>query len=75
MEDEAGRIRRKGRAGLVVAAVCVTVLGLGGPIMIAVQDDPSPVLPFYPVLWAIAIGGILYWLSAFRRAMRKAREE
>jgi hypothetical protein len=73
--EEAARIRRRGRAGLGVAAVAITGLGLGGPVMIATTGDPSPVLPYYPFGWAVAIGGIGYWLASWRAAFRKARED
>ena len=73
-EQEAAAIRRRGRIGLALTAVMITLLGLGGPVMIAVSGDPSPVLPYYPVGWAVAIGGVIYWLTAWRAARRRARE-
>jgi hypothetical protein len=75
MAEEAARIRRRGRAGLAVAAVAIAALGLGGPLMIAATGDPTPVLPYYPFGWAVAIGGLAWWLASWRAAFRKAREE
>ncbi len=69
-EDEARRTRARGAAGLAVSAVAITALGLGGPLMLVATGDPSPVLPYYPFGWAIAIGGWLYWLRSWRAATR-----
>ena len=75
MEEEHRRLRRRGRIGLIVTAAMITLLGLGGPIAIAVAGDPSPILAYYPVGWAVAIGGILYWLRAFRAAGKEERRK
>ncbi|SEA14817.1 hypothetical protein [Rubrimonas cliftonensis] len=72
-EAEAKRVRARGMAGLGVAAVAIAALGLGGPAMLAATGDPSPVLPYYPFGWAIAIGGWLYWLRSWRAARRSER--
>jgi hypothetical protein len=69
-EAEARRMRASGRVGLLVAATMITLLGLGGPVMLAVTGDPSPVLPYYPFGWAAAIGGWLWWLRAWRAGRR-----
>lgn len=71
--DKARRLRARGLIGLGVAAVAITGLGLAGPLMLVATGDPSPVLPYYPLGWAAAIGGWLYWLFAWRAAGRLAR--
>ena len=65
-------MRARGLLGLAVAAVAITGLGLGGPLMLVATGDPSPVLPYYPFGWAVAIGGWLYWLLSWRAAGRAA---
>jgi hypothetical protein len=54
--------RRRGRAALALAAFIVSLLGLGGPVMLATTGDASGVLPWYPLGWAAAILSFLYWL-------------
>lgn len=73
-DEQARRIRARGLLGLLVAAVAISALGLGGPLMLVATGDPSPVLPWYPLGWAIAIGGWLYWLWSWRAA-KKGRED
>jgi 4-amino-4-deoxy-L-arabinose transferase-like glycosyltransferase len=70
-EAELRAARRRGRIGLGVAAVAISVLGLAGPVMLAVTGDPSPVLPYYPLGWVIAIAGWLVWLTSWRRVRRQ----
>jgi len=41
--------------------------------MLVATGDPSPVLPYYPFGWAVAIGGWLYWLFMWRSAGRMVR--
>lgn len=69
-ETDARARRRKGLAGLCVAALAVAGMGLGGPLMLVATGDPSPALPYYPLGWAAAIGGWLYWLRCWRAATR-----
>lgn len=69
-DDELRAVRRRGRIGLLVAAAAISALGLGGPVMLVATGDPSPVLPYYPFGWAVAIGGWLFWLTCWRRARR-----
>lgn len=69
-EAEAARVRARGRVGLGVAATSISVLGLAGPLMLLTTGDASPVAPFYPFGWLIAIGGLVYWLRAWRAATR-----
>ena len=71
-EEKARRLRARGLIGLAVAAVAISALGLGGPLMLVATGDPSPVLPYYPFGWALAIGGWLYWLLSWRAAGRAA---
>jgi len=71
-EEKARRLRARGLIGLAVAAVAISALGLGGPLMLVATGDPSPVLPYYPLGWAVAIGGWLYWLLSWRAAGRAA---
>ncbi len=59
-------IRRRGRIALGTAAVAITALSLGGPLMLVLTGDPSPLLPYYPLGWAIAIASWLYWLRCWR---------
>jgi hypothetical protein len=74
-EDEARRAKRSGMTGLMIAAVAITFLGLAGPLMLALQGDAEGVLGFYPVGWAIAIGGWLWWLRSRRAARGGERRE
>ncbi len=71
--EKARRMRARGLLGLAAAAVAITGLGLGGPLMLVATGDPSPVLPYYPLGWAVAIGGWLYWLFMWRSAGRMVR--
>lgn len=74
MDDDAARaarIKRRGTLALLLAAAMVSVLGLAGPLMLATTGDPAPVLAWYPLGWAIAIGAGLYWLSAWRASRRR----
>lgn len=69
-EAEAKRLRARGLVGLGIAGVAIAALGLGGPLMLVAIGDPSPVLPYYPFGWAVAIGGWLWWLRAWRASRR-----
>lgn len=69
-EARAAVLRRRGAVGLGVAAAAVSALGLTGPLLLATTGDPSPALPFYPLGWAVALGGWLYWLRSWRAGRR-----
>lgn len=65
------------RMGLAVAAVAFTVIGLAGPLMLAMGIDPRPYAWIIAPLWVVVIGGVLAWLRGFLRrldAARKARD-
>jgi hypothetical protein len=69
-EVEARAIRKRGGVALALAAIAFAFLGLAGPIALATGRDLSAVLPWYPVGWALAAAGWLYWLRCVRRAGR-----
>lgn len=70
MDDKARRIKRRGALALGVAAVMISALGLGGPLMLATTGDAEPLLAWYPLGWAIAIGALLVWLRSWRASHR-----
>ncbi len=74
MAKKAERIKRRGTIALVIAAIMISALGLAGPLMLAITGDPSPVLPYYPFGWAIAIGAWLVWLFSWRASRAASRE-
>jgi hypothetical protein len=61
------------RAGLGVAAVAFTVIGLAGPLMLAIGIDPRPYAWIIAPLWVVVIGGVLVWLRGFLRRLDAAR--
>lgn len=72
MDRDERRARRRGAAGLVVAAVAFTVIALAGPLMLAWDMPLDPLIPFVPVLWAIVIVGYVVWFRTWAR-MRRGR--
>ncbi|MGF1660458.1 MAG: hypothetical protein ACFCUS_13605 [Rubrimonas sp.] len=70
MDERARRLKRRGGIALGVAAVMISALGLAGPLMLATTGDPEPVLAWYPLGWAVAIGAILVWLRSWRASHR-----
>ena len=61
------------RAGLGVAAVAFTVIGLAGPLMLAIGIDPTPYAWLIAPLWVVVIGGVLVWLRGFLRRLDASR--
>jgi hypothetical protein len=70
-DHEIRRAKARGGVALVVAAATISVLGLAGPVFLALGRDPDVLWPIYVVGWPLAIAAWLYWLRCWRARTRR----
>jgi hypothetical protein len=77
MKEDSTRaaIMRRGKRGLLVAATAITVISLWGPLALAAGGGFGVALSFAPLLWLVAIGGLLVWFRSYRSLKRPRHAE
>jgi hypothetical protein len=65
--------RRARRVPLLIGAMTFTVIGLAGPLILAVGADPTPYAWMIAPLWLVVLGCGWLWARSFFRDMATAR--
>jgi hypothetical protein len=63
-------LMRRGKRGLRVAAAAITVISLWGPLALATGGSFDAAAAAAPLLWLVAITGLLVWHRSYRRLKR-----
>jgi hypothetical protein len=69
-DDDPPAPSRPSRIGLVVASVAFTLVALVGPVLLALEIDPSTWVMVIPLLWLTVFAGIGHYARGFFRFFR-----